>query len=104
MCINSTSNFVDMSQSMKEEQDFLNDFEAASDLNCHQDIIKMEVDMMQSDNPDYETTHHENIESNKIKQRGIITFFREFIFFLFIHVDYLYSIIFSELVFSLFKF
>ena len=73
-----------MSQSMKEEQDFLNDFEVASDFNCHQDIIKMEVDMMQADNPDYET-RHENIEGNKIERRGIINFFKEFIFFLFIY-------------------
>ena len=65
-----------MSQSMKEEQEFLNDFEAASDFNCRQDIIKMEVEMMQADNPHYETTHHENIEGNKIEQRGIITFFK----------------------------
>ena len=44
MCINSTSNFVDMSQSMKEEQDFLNDFEVASDFNCHQDIDDKNID------------------------------------------------------------
>ena len=65
---------------MKEEQEFLNDFEAASDFNCHQDIIKMEVEMMQADNPDYETTHHENIEGNKIEQRGIITFLKNLFF------------------------
>ena len=84
-----------MSQSMKEEQDFLNDFEVASDFNCHQDIIKMEVDMMQADNPDYESTHNENIEGNKIEQRGIITFFKDFISFLFIHVINPYSINYS---------
>ena len=73
---------------MKEEQEYLNDFEAASDFNCHQDILKMEVEMIQADNPDYET-HHENIESNKIERRAIPNYFLE-IYFVPIYFNYLF--------------